>query len=73
MAIVYNIHNNPERGRPPRHDSALPEKRDDKITLVLDLDETLVHCSVDQEDMPDYEIDFMVNFQNRDFRVYVKK
>ena len=44
-----------------------------KMTLVLDLDETLVHCSTDRETIDRYDLEFTVRFQNRDFNVYVQK
>lgn len=42
-----------------------------RATLVLDLDETLVHCTIDPIDNPDHV--FPVNFNNEDFLVYVRK
>lgn len=52
--------------------SPLPPKRKGgpPITLALDLDETLVHCSV--EPMPDAEMTFSVNFNGMDYQVYVR-
>ena len=41
------------------------------ITLVLDLDETLVHCSV--EPLQKYELTFPVQFNNVEYNVYVRK
>lgn len=40
-------------------------------TLVLDLDETLVHCTV--EPIPNADIEFSVNFNNTFYQVYVRK
>ena len=43
-----------------------------KMTLVLDLDETLVHCTTDKAKMPDPQMEFSVTFQNQVFQVYAK-
>ena len=61
--------------RLPIQKYALPPKEPGahKITLVLDLDETLVHCSTDKNSLPDAEINFDVVFQGRKFQVYVQK
>lgn len=40
-------------------------------TLVLDLDETLVHCTVDP--IPNADLVFPVNFNNISYEVYVRK
>lgn len=55
--------------RPP---VALPPKdpRDPPITLVLDLDETLVHCSV--EATSDSDLTFPVVFHGMEYQVHVK-
>ena len=42
-----------------------------KINLVLDLDETLVHCSVDP--IADADLTFPVNFNGVNYQVYVRK
>jgi CTD small phosphatase-like protein 2 len=51
----------------------LPPKRPDTppITLVLDLDETLVHCSTDP--MPGTDFVFPVLFHGVEYQVYVRK
>lgn len=41
------------------------------INLVLDLDETLVHCSVDP--IADADLTFPVNFNGVNYQVYVRK
>ena len=41
------------------------------INLILDLDETLVHCSVDP--IPDADVTFPVNFNGANYQVYVRK
>lgn len=41
-----------------------------KVTLVLDLDETLVHCSITP--IPDAEVTFPVKYHNVDYTVYVR-
>ncbi|CAM9218677.1 unnamed protein product, partial [Ascophyllum nodosum] len=50
---------------------ALPEKRTTRhgkeLTLVLDLDETLVHCTVDPIKNPDHR--FQVHFNGEEFQV----
>lgn len=50
---------------------ALPEKRKTRhgkeLTLVLDLDETLVHCTVDPIANPDHR--FEVHFNGEEFQV----
>lgn len=51
----------------------LPEKSDKNSkthTLVLDLDETLVHCSI--EPIPSPDLKFPVNYNGLDYTVYVK-
>jgi CTD small phosphatase-like protein 2 len=48
-----------------------PKPADKKVTLVLDLDETLVHCSIDP--MPGAEFSFKVNFNRMQYTVYVRK
>ena len=48
------------------------EKRfPNRLDLVLDLDETLVHCSM--EAFANYDFTFQVNFQNAPCTVYVRK
>ncbi|KAG5179817.1 HAD-like domain-containing protein [Tribonema minus] len=42
-----------------------------RATLVLDLDETLVHCTV--EPIPNADHVFSVRFNDEDFNVYVRK
>lgn len=51
---------------------ALPvqTRRTPKKTLVLDLDETLVHCSLSQ--MEDEDFSFVVEFQGQLYEVFVK-
>jgi CTD small phosphatase-like protein 2 len=49
------------------------EPNDHRLTLVLDLDETLVHCSTTPNELPNPDIEFDVPFQNRNFHVYVQK
>lgn len=39
-------------------------------TLILDLDETLVHCSI--EKIKNYDMKFSVNYNGLDYEVYVK-
>ena len=58
----------------PRQPSiALPKKpkKAPDINLVLDLDETLVHCSVDP--IPDADVTFPVAFNGCNYQVYVRK
>jgi CTD small phosphatase-like protein 2 len=59
---------------PPLPDApALPKKskRSHKVTLVLDLDETLVHCTLHPTER--HDVTFAVPFQGEDFKVYVRK
>ena len=49
----------------------LPPKKTDKLTLTLDLDETLVHCTVDPVPNPDHVFD--VIFNETSYRVYMRK
>lgn len=42
-----------------------------RVTLVLDLDETLVHCSLEKIDNPD--LIFAVQFDEVEYQVYVRK
>lgn len=47
-------------------------KSEDEIpTLVLDLDETLVHCSF--KELPNYDFILPVSFENKVLQIYVKK
>jgi len=52
---------------------ALPRKtrQSPPVTLVLDLDETLVHCSTSL--IPKYELKFVVQFNGVDHQVYVRR
>lgn len=50
--------------------TVLPKLNINKHTLVLDLDETLVHCSIDPIPSPDLQ--FPVLFGGQNFNVYVK-
>lgn len=43
----------------------------DRLTLVLDLDETLVHCTVEQ--IPNPDLTFPVTFNGTFYQVYVRK
>jgi hypothetical protein len=49
----------------------LPPKKTDRLTLTLDLDETLVHCTVDPVPNPDHI--FNVVFNDNSYQVYVRK
>ena len=49
---------------------ALPQPISSKPTLVLDLDETLVHCSIDE--LPNYSLKFPVDFNGNNYHVYVR-
>lgn len=65
----------------PRYEDVAPRRRRivlpkklrgaPKISLVLDLDETLVHCSI--EPIPDADLTFSVCFNGQDYQVYVRK
>jgi len=46
-------------------------RRSHPVTLVLDLDETLVHCSIDP--IEDADLQFEVNFGGLMYHVYVRK
>jgi len=50
--------------------SPLPKKRSARNCLALDLDETLVHCSV--QPIERAELTFTVNFNGCDYEVYVR-
>lgn len=52
--------------------TALPPKSPDApaVTLVLDLDETLVHCSVDP--VPNADLEFPVDFHGTTYQVHVR-
>ena len=56
-----------------RHKPALPLKssNDKKFTLTLDLDETLVHCSV--EPIPKADCVFPVTFNGMAYQIYARK
>lgn len=58
---------------PRYYQYALPKRAADapRISLVLDLDETLVHCSVDP--IPDADLTFPVEFGGQVYTVYVRK
>lgn len=49
----------------------LPAQNKSRYTLVLDLDETLVHCSVEPIGQPD--LTFPVTFNGVFYQVYVRK
>jgi CTD small phosphatase-like protein 2 len=53
----------------PRISSPLPSGK--KATLVLDLDETLVHCGIDP--LENAEFSFDVRFNGSDYTVYVRR
>merc|ERR1712232_1165324 len=53
---------------PKRNPSSIGSR---KISLVLDLDETLVHCSTDPND--GYDFEFPVHFCGVDYTVYARK
>jgi len=57
----------------PRPRVKLPPKKngDPKMTLVLDLDETLVHCST--EPLSGAELIFPVTYGGKDYQVHVRK
>lgn len=46
-------------------------KNSEKITLVLDLDETLVHCSLEKIENPD--LIFSISFEGQDIEIFVRK
>lgn len=48
----------------------IPKKVSDKISLALDLDETLVHCSV--QPIEKAELTFNVSFNGTDYEVFVR-
>jgi CTD small phosphatase-like protein 2 len=52
-------------------EARLPPQINERRTLVLDLDETLVHCSVDPISKPD--LTFPVRFNGIFYEVYVRK
>lgn len=58
---------------PARPRIVLPKKsrKAPLVSLVLDLDETLVHCSVDP--IPDADLTFGVEFNGANYMVYVRK
>ncbi len=63
-------------GLPPvtsiaRNEVSIPPPEDNKPTLALDLDETLVHCTVEPIDNPD--LIFPVTFNGTLYDVYVRK
>jgi hypothetical protein len=60
----YVQHLRPSIGLPPK------EKDSPPITLVLDLDETLVHCTV--EPIQDADLTFPVLFHGMEYQVHVK-
>ena len=56
----------------PDRKQALPKiSEPNKKALVLDLDETLVHCSVDE--IPNADHKFMVDFYGREYAVHARK
>lgn len=52
---------------------ALPPKSlsSPKVTLVLDLDETLVHCGI--EPLENADLEFSVEYEGQSFKIYVRK
>ena len=54
-----------------RNEVMIPPSTEDKPTLALDLDETLVHCTVEPIDNPD--LIFPVTFNGTLYDVYVRK
>lgn len=63
----------PEKLPLPTQTNILPKRssKDKRKTLVLDLDETLVHCSLEKIDNPD--VIFKVPFYPEEFEVYGRK
>lgn len=57
---------------PPCTNFCMPEKSTSapRVTLALDLDETLVHCSV--QPLENAELTFTVSFNQLDYQVYVR-
>jgi CTD small phosphatase-like protein 2 len=54
----------------PRHKSVLPKESNFEFTLALDLDETLVHCSVEPIACPD--VIFPVNLNGAHYKIYAR-
>ena len=67
------IRNLPPHPPPLTRPICLPKKTrsSEKISLVLDLDETLLHSSIVA--LPTYDIVFPVHFNNVNYQVYVRK
>lgn len=72
-AYVYMKHLPPLPAHYKKRKPVLPPKAKDapKHTLVLDLDETLVHCSV--EPVAKYDLIFPVRFNGVTYRIYMRR
>ncbi|KAI3640482.1 hypothetical protein MIR68_001360 [Amoeboaphelidium protococcarum] len=72
--LVQSINSDPKSSdHLPFTQHALPPLQEDKLTLVLDLDETLVHCSTERSKFQSFDHHFTVDFQNRTFDVFAKQ
>jgi CTD small phosphatase-like protein 2 len=65
LAPLISVVPTPRKSPIPRKSANAPP-----ITLALDLDETLVHCSIQPIDSPEFT--FHVNFNGVDYEVYVR-
>jgi len=66
LSFIKNLPPLPETEK----EALLPTSNSSKPTLVLDLDETLVHCSLQYLQDADYI--FNVNFNDKDYTVYAR-
>lgn len=72
--LINNLRKSRKFHLEPEIISHLPIKseNDQRKTLVLDLDETLVHCSTSDTEFMNPDHSFEIMFQNKNIKVFAK-